>query len=77
MSQVQVGSIIKAYDFSGVTNCYIIGQVTKVDGDYIVADKIKEVFGGDTKVITGKTFRTPKQGMSFGDENFQRIVIVG
>ena len=51
MSQIQIGSIIKAYDFPGTTNCYIIGEVTKIDGDYIVATKIKEVFGGSLDLI--------------------------
>lgn len=77
MSQIQIGSIIKAYDFPGTTNCYIIGEVTKIDGDYIVATKIKEVFGGKTKFNVSGSFRAPKQGMNFGDADFQRIVLVG
>lgn len=77
MSKIEVGSIIKAYDFPGVTNCYIIGEVTQIDGDYIVANKIKEVFGGATKFMPKGTFRTPMQGLNFGDDNFERIVLVG
>ena len=70
------GDIIKAYDFPGNTECYMVGRVVNTDRDYIYCTMIKEVFGGEIRTDHDDSFRTPKQGFSFGDESFQRIVVI-
>jgi hypothetical protein len=72
----QYGDIIKAYDFPGNTTCYMVGKVVNTDDDYIYCTTIKEVFGGQMAAQPNDSFRTPKQGLSFGDSEFQRVVIV-
>lgn len=77
---MQVGSIIKAFDFPGNLNCYFVGRVQKIAGGIITAEIIKQVFDGKDvtdRYEVGDTFSTPKQGMSFMDEKFERVVLVG
>ena len=70
------GDIIKAYDFPGTLECYMVGKVVNTDDDYSYCTMIKEVFGNQTVADPDHSFRTPKQGLSFGDESFQRIVVI-
>jgi hypothetical protein len=76
---MQVGTIIKSYDFPGNLNCYIVGTVTKIEGDFITCDTIKQVFDGKALLMEtfNNTFRTVKQGCAFMDSTFQRIVEIG
>ena len=76
---MQVGTIIKSFDFPGNTECYIIGMVTKFDGDSIECDTIKQVFRGKTLSLEDRstTFRTAVQGAGMFDESCQRIVEIG
>ncbi len=78
MSKVQVGSIIKSFDFPGNLNCYMVGKVTDVDGDFISCDTIKQVFSGIAEEITefNKTFRTVAQGAGMFDDKFERVVVI-
>lgn len=77
---MQVGSIIKSFDFPGNTECYMIGEVVgfECDDEVIVAKAIKAVFKGKTKSIDQvDVFRTPKQGLGMLDDIFERVVLVG
>jgi hypothetical protein len=78
MSKVQVGSIIKSYDFPGTFNCYMVGKVTAVDGDFISCDKIKQVFDGKQEEINefNNIFRTLAQGTGAYDDKFERVVVI-
>lgn len=74
---MQVGSIIKSFDFAGNTDCYVVGIVTGVDNDYIEFNTIKVVWDGkvDGEIQEAqKKMRTVKQGLMFGDATFQRVV---
>ena len=75
---VQVGSIIKSFDFPGNLHCYMVGKVTEVDGDFITCETIKQVFSGKAEEITefNKTFRTVAQGSGMFDDKFERVVVV-
>ena len=70
------GDIIKAYDFPGTLECYMVGKVVNTDDDYIYCTMIKQVFGDQLIVDPDDSFRTPKQGLSFGDDSFQRVVVL-
>jgi hypothetical protein len=76
---MQVGTIIKSFDFPGNLNCYMVGEVTAVDGDFITCKTIRQVFQGKAEEISefNEVFRTVKQGASFMDDKFERVVIVG
>lgn len=78
MSTVQVGSIIKSFDFPGNLNCYMVGKVTNVDGDFISCDTIKQVFDGKQEEITefNNIFRTLAQGTGAFDDKFNRVVVI-
>lgn len=69
---MQVGSIIKSYDFPSTLDTYMIGKVEKIEGDYLFAKGIVRVWEG--KAEAGEDFRTVKQGLMMFDEKFQRIV---
>lgn len=77
---MKVGSIIKAVDFPGSADCYMIGKVLEVK-DMMITAKIITVMPQDKDVTylyeDGDTFRTPVQGASFLDTSFQRIVVLG
>lgn len=78
---MQIGSIIKSFDFPGNLNCYMVGTVTKVEGDFITCDTIRQVFDGKAQPIEefNKEFRTVAQGKNFMDDmsKFERIVVIG
>lgn len=76
---MQVGSVIKSYDFPGNINCYMLGTVTKLDGIEITCETIKQVFDGKAQEITefNKEFRTVAQGNGMFDNKFERVVVVG
>jgi len=74
---VKVGSIIKSFDFPGNLDCYFIGKVTKVEGDYIHCDTIKQVFDGEEDTDPHPTFCTVKQGLMMFDAKFERVVVLG
>jgi hypothetical protein len=78
---MQVGSVIKSFDFPGNFTCYMLGKVIAVDGDMITCETIKQVFDGKNLPIEefNKTFRTVAQGRSFMDDMFQfeRVVVIG
>lgn len=73
------GTLIKSFDFPGTTDCYMIGRVVDVISDFILCDTVKIVFEGEECPIkeTKKQFRTVVQGLNFGDDKFQRIVVLG
>ena len=75
-TQMQIGTIIKSFDFPGNLNCYMVGTVTKVEGDFITCDTIKQVFDGKAlpNEQFNKEFRTVAQGSGMFDATFQRIV---
>ena len=75
---VQVGNIIKSYDFHFKTDCYMIGRVTKIEGEYLCCDTIKVVFGGEMDPIQNMRpeFRTPMMGCMMDDEEFARVVVL-
>ena len=76
---MQVGSIIKSYDFHGLTDCYMVGRVVDVIDDFILCDTMEIVFEGESLPIkeSKRKFRTVKQGLMMRDEEFQRIVVMG
>lgn len=76
---MQVGTIIKSYDFPGNLNCYIVGTVTDISGDFITCNTIKQVSDGRALLLEpfNNTFRTVAQGCAFMDHTFQRIVEIG
>jgi len=47
---MQVGTIIKSFDFPGNLNCYMVGAVTKFEGDFIECSTIRQVFDGKAKI---------------------------
>ena len=73
---MNIGTIIKSFDFPGNLNCYMVGTVTEVSGDCITCDTIKQVFDGKALPMEdfNKTFRTVRQGAGMFDAKFQRVV---
>ena len=76
---MNIGTIIKSFDFPGNLNCYMVGTVIKVEGDFITCDTIKQVFDGKAlpNEQFNKEFRTVAQGSGMFDATFQRIVELG
>ena len=81
MSQVQVGDIVKSFDFNGNNSCYMIGKVVGVftASGIFRAKFIKRVFAGvEDKKFKTDYFTAPLQGESFLDTpEFQRVVVIG
>lgn len=74
------GDIVKSFDFPGNTECYMVGKVESVSNQFgdFRAKFIKRVWLGnvDRKFKTDY-FTAPLQGNSFGDDKFQRVVVIG
>ena len=80
---MQVGDIVKSYDFHGRTDCYMVGKVvsiSKLYGDFR-AEFIKRVFAGqEDKKFKTDFFTAPLQGNSAFDDmypDFERVSVVG
>lgn len=79
-TEMKYGTLIKAFDFPGRTDCYMIGKVLEVKDMMITAKIIKVVSEGRDRTNCydpDDTFRTPVQGASFMDGKFERIVVLG
>lgn len=77
---MKVGSIIKAFDFPGRTDCFFLGKVTSVKNSTITAKILMVVSEGKdiTSIYADEPeFCTPVQGASFMDDKFERIVVIG
>lgn len=76
---MNIGDIVKSYDFPGNTECYMIGKVVGIHGDgSFRAEFIKRVWlGQHDKKFKTDYFTAPVQGNAFMDEKFQRIVVIG
>lgn len=77
---MQVGDIVKSFDFNGIDDCYMIGKVVAVQSDGLFrAEFIKRVWQGklDKKFKTDY-FTAPRQGYHFMDNNtFPRVFVIG
>jgi hypothetical protein len=73
---IQIGSIIRSYDFTFNHDYYFVGEVTKIEGDYIYCNTLAQFRAMIEVEITEKnsTFRTVRQGAMFMDDQFQRII---
>jgi hypothetical protein len=73
---IQIGSIIRSYDFHFVNDYYFVGEVTKIEGDYIYCNTLAQFRAMEEQEITEKnsTFRAVKQGAMLMDDEFQRII---
>lgn len=76
---MRVGTLLKCYDFPGNTDCYMIGMLEKIEmGTLMVLKTVAVVFDGKVLDATKEpTFRAPLQGCAFGDDKFQRVVVLG
>lgn len=77
MATVQVGDIIKSFDFPGRSDCYIIGTVIEVKNTVITSRVIKAVSEGKMYLFPDCEFSTLVQGAGLMDDTFERVVIVG
>lgn len=75
---MRVGDIVKSYDFHGITDCYMVGEVVGLHFDGTFRAKfIKRVWEGveDRKFKTDY-FTAPQQGEMLMDDRFDRVVVV-
>jgi hypothetical protein len=68
-STVKVGSVIKSLDFNGNSSCFMIGEVTTIDEDYIYCDTLSVTFSDKQVESFDPKFRTLKQGLLFTDND--------
>ena len=76
-NQVNVGEIIKSFDFPGRTDCYIVGSVETVKNGLIVANVIRAVSEGKAYNFPDTKFSTYEQGQGLFDDKFTRVVVIG
>jgi len=74
---IQVGDIIKSYDFSNRTDCYVIGHVNHIANDMIHATVVKAVSLGETYRFPDTEFCTPVLGLGMFDDLWTRIEVIG
>lgn len=80
---IKIGDLIKAKDFPGVEDCFMVGIVTAINEDLISAKTVKIVFDGKVKEIEAgfsDAFHTKAPGQSFTDKmggnKFKRIEVL-
>lgn len=80
---MQVGDIVKSFDFVGNSECYFVGEVIALLDYGFRAKTIKQVVQGKVKDIElGRNdyFTAPFLGNSFMDEfagDFKRVEVIG
>jgi hypothetical protein len=75
--QVQIGDIIKSFDFPNRTDCYIVGQVKSVKQGVIVATVIRAISESKEYKFLDTEFATVEQGLGMFDDKFERVVVLG
>ena len=71
---MQIGDLIRAYDFPSTDACYMEGRVVEIDEDYkrITVKTTDVVFNDEHKefgeVLGNDTFTTPMLGYAFSDD---------
>jgi len=76
--QVNVGDIVKSFDFNGDSSCYIIGEIVNIDNDLLEIRAIKRVFSDMPAKAASETYMVPMQGtMMMDNDAFQRVVVLG
>ena len=78
---LNIGDVVKSYDFNGIDSCYMVGKVVgvfKSDGTFR-AKFIKRVWENkEDKKFTTDYFTAPLQGNAFMDNPATpRIVVIG
>lgn len=78
--QLEIGDIVKSFDFNGIEDCYMVGKVVSVSEHFgeFRAEFIKRVWEGcEDKKFKTDYFTAPLQGKMFTDGDvFPRIVVV-
>jgi hypothetical protein len=76
---IKVGSIVRAHDFpprEGRGDCFIIGKVKEIDGDFFVADTLLRIWEGKEVETNRSDFRTMMQGAMGFDKTYERVSIL-
>ena len=76
---LKVGSIVRSHDFpprDGRGDCFIIGRVNELDGDFFVADTLLRMWDGKEITTESKDFRTMCQGEMGFDKDYERVTII-
>lgn len=79
-NEMQVGNVIKSYDFNGVDSCYMIGKIVSISkmDSTVRCEFMARVF--DNKVVKKKNpdfFVAPLNGTMFMDKpEFPRLVVI-
>jgi len=78
---MQVGDIVKSFDFVGIDDCFMVGKVVGVfesDGTFR-AQFIKRVWqGSEDQKFKPDYFTAPLQGEHFMDRaEFPRVIVIG
>jgi hypothetical protein len=76
---LKVGSIVRAHDFPPREergDCFMIGKVTELDGDFFVAKMILRMWDGKEISTQQTNFRTMTQGAMGFDKDYERVTII-
>ena len=72
----KVGDLIRSLDFPGISEHYMIGMVTEINGDMLTVRGIAKVVNTKSERYEGE-FTTPQNGAHFMDKRFPgRIVVI-
>ena len=75
MKNIEIGSVIKSFDFYGNTDCYMIGEVLEIKGNVLVCKTLKQVFN-NMEEAGNDTFSTLMQGEGLMDDKFTRVEVL-
>ena len=73
---IEIGSIIKSFDFIGHDSHYVVGEVKEIQGDVLICRTISQVQDHKERNNFSPEFRTPMQGSMMMDKQFDRVIIL-
>jgi len=65
---MELGTLIRAFDFPSTDSCYMEGRIIDIDTErnLLTVETTKKVFGGEESEF-GEQFKTPILGTAFSD----------
>jgi hypothetical protein len=76
---LKIGDIVRAHDFpprEGRGDCFMIGKVNEIDGDFFVANTLLRMWDGKEIETKQNNFRTLCQGAMGFDKTYERVTIL-
>lgn len=73
---IEIGSIIKSFDFIGRDSHYMVGEVKEIQREVLICRTIAQVQDHKERMEFSPEFRTLMQGSMMMDDQFERVIVL-